>query len=66
MAAVTKTLNSSLKKGLKFDFALEHTQTVQDLLAQLASSKVLAFPDFAAVISGDRPFQLLQTRLQTV
>ena len=59
MAAVTKTLNSLLKKGVKFEFTLEHTQIVQDLYAQLASSRVLAFPDFAASLSGDRPFQLI-------
>lgn len=58
MAAETKSLNSLLKKGVKFEFTLEHIQIVQTLLEQLSSPKVLAFPDFAAAISGDRPFQL--------
>ena len=60
MAAVTKTLNSLLNRGVTFEFTAEHTQTVQALLAQLASPQVLAFPDFAAAISGNQPFQLVR------
>ncbi|CAN0593696.1 unnamed protein product, partial [Laminaria digitata] len=59
MAAVTKTLNSLLKKGVKFEFTVEHIQIVQELLSRLSSPKVLAFPDFTAAISGERPFQLI-------
>ena len=57
MAAETKTL-ALLKKGGRFELKVEHTQIVQTLLEQLSSPRVLAFPDFPAAISGDRPFQL--------
>ena len=49
MAAEIKSLNSLLKKGVKFEFTLEHIQKVHTLL-QLSSPKVLAFSDFAAAI----------------
>ena len=59
IAAETKSLQSLSKKGVKFDFTLEHIQIVQTLSEQLSSPKVLAFPDLAAAISGDRPFHLI-------
>lgn len=59
MAAVTKTLKSLLKKGVKCEFTVEHIQVVQELLARLSSPKVLVFPDCSAAISGERPFQLI-------
>ena len=34
-------------------------EVVQTLLKRLSSPDVLAFPDFKAAISGDRPFRLL-------
>lgn len=37
----------------------EHTQIEQTLLEQLSSPKGLAFQDFLAARSGDRPFQLV-------
>ena len=58
MAAVTNTLNSQLKKRVKFEFTADHTQITLTLLAQLARPKVLALPYFAIGISGARPFQL--------
>ena len=59
IAAVTKILNSLLKTGVKVDFTVEHMQIGRALLEQLASRQVMAFPDFAAAISGARPFQLV-------
>ena len=59
MAVILKTLNSLMKTGCRFEFTVEHTQIVQAILAQLTSPQVLAFPDFASAISGDRPFQLV-------
>lgn len=56
MAAETGSLNSLLKKGVKFEFAFEHIQRLQTLLEQLSGPEVLAFPDFAAAVSGARPF----------
>ena len=54
-----KTLNALLKKGARYEFTEEHTQILQTLLEQLSSARVLAFPDFPAATSGDRPFQLI-------
>ena len=59
MTAPTKSLNSLLKKGVKFIFTPEHTNIVHALLEQLTSLDVLAFPDFPAAIAGDRPFHLI-------
>ena len=59
MAAKMKTLNALLKKGARFELTAEHTQIVPTLLKQLSSSRVEAFPDFPAAISGDRPFQFI-------
>ena len=52
MAAVTKTLNELLKKGVAFVWTQEHTQIVQTLLERLSSLDVLAFPDFDAAVDG--------------
>ena len=57
-ATVTRSLNNLLKKGVKFAFTVEHVEIVQTLLKRLSSPDVLAFPDFKAAISGDRPFRL--------
>ena len=59
LAAGMKALNALLKKGVRFEFTAEHTQIAQTLLGKLPSPQVLAFPDFPAAISGDRPFQLI-------
>ena len=60
MAAATKSLNSLLKKGVKFIFTPQHKKVVQALSDQSARPDVLAFPDFSAAIAGDRPFQLIR------
>ena len=59
MATVTRSLNNLLKKGIKFAFKVEHVEIVQTLFKRLTSPDVLAFPDFRAAISGDRPFRLI-------
>ena len=59
MATVTRSLNNLLKKGAKFAFTVEHVEIVRNLLKRLSSPDVLAFPDFKAAISGDRPFRLV-------
>ena len=40
-------------------FTTEHVEIVQQLLKRLSSPDVLAFPDFRAAFSGDRPFRLI-------
>ena len=55
MSTVTRPLNNLLKKGVKFVFNTEHVEIVQRLIKRLSSPDVLAFPDFRAALSGDRP-----------
>ena len=59
MSTVTRPLNTLLKKGVKFVFTTEHVEIVQNLIKRLTSPDVLAFPDFKAALSGDRPFRLI-------
>ena len=59
MSTVTRPLNKLLKKGVKFVFTTEHVEIVQNLIKRLTSPDVLAFPDFKAALSGDRPFRLI-------
>ena len=59
MSTVTRPLNKLLKKGVKFVFNTEHVEIVQNLIKRLTSPDVLAFPDFKAALSGDRPFRLI-------
>ena len=40
-------------------FTTEHVEIVQLLLQRLASRDVLAFPDFKAALTGERPFGLI-------
>ena len=59
MAARTRPLNSLLQKGVKFEFAPHHERIVREMLDELSSLNVLAFPDFEAAISGSRKFRLV-------
>ncbi|CAN0528936.1 unnamed protein product, partial [Scytosiphon promiscuus] len=59
MATVTRPLNNLLKKGVNVVFTTERVEIVQQLTTRLSSPDVLAFPDFKAAISGDRPFHLI-------
>ena len=59
MATFSRPLNNLLKKGEKYMFTTERVEIVQQLIKRLSSPRVLAFPDFKAAISGDRPFQLI-------
>ena len=45
--------------GVKFVFTTEHVEIVKNLIKRLTSPDVLAFPDFKAALSGDRPFRLI-------
>ena len=58
ISTVTRPLNL-LKKGVKFVFTTEHFEIVQNLIKGLTSPDVLAFPDFKAALSDDRPFRLI-------
>ena len=59
MAAITRPLNNLFKKAVKFVFTTEHIEIVQLLMKRLSSPDVLAFPDFKAALSGERPFRLI-------
>ena len=59
MSTVTRPLNNLLRKGVKFVFTTDHVEIVQSLIKRLSSPDVLAFPDFKAALSGDRPFRLI-------
>ena len=59
MAARTRPLNSLLRKGVKFEFSPHHECIVRQMLDELSSPNVLAFPDFEAAISGSRKFRLI-------
>ena len=59
MSTVAQRLNNPLKKGVKFVFTAEHVEIVQSLTKRLSSPDVIAFPDFKAALSGDRPFRLI-------
>ena len=59
MSTVTRPLNKLLKKGVKFVFTTEHVEIVQNIIKRLTSPDVLAFSDFKAALSGDRPFRLI-------
>lgn len=59
MATVTRPPTNLLKKGVKYVFTTECVEIVQLLIKRLSSPDVLAFPDFKAALSGDRPFRLI-------
>lgn len=60
MVAASRSVNRLLTKGTQYVFTAEHGGSVTKLfLKRLASPEVLAFPDFAAAISGTRPFCLV-------
>ena len=59
MAARTQPLNPLLRKGVKFEFTPHHEPIVREMLDDLSSPNVLAFPDFEAAISGSRKFRLV-------
>ena len=59
MAARTRPLNSLLRKGVKLEFTPHHERIVREMLDELSSPNVLAFPDFEAAISGSRKFRLV-------
>ena len=59
MAARIRPLNSLLRKGVKFEFTPHHERIVREMLDELSSSNVLAFPDFEAAISGPRKIRLV-------
>ena len=58
MAARTRPLNSLLRKGVKFVFSPHHERIVRDILDELSSPNVLAFPDFEAAFSRSRKLRL--------
>ena len=59
MAARTRPLNSLLRKGVKLEFTPHHERIVREMLDELSSPNVLAFPDFEAAISGSRKSRLV-------
>ena len=59
MAARTRLFNSPPRKGVKFEFTPHHEHIVREMLDDLSSPNVLAFPDFEAAISGSRKFRLV-------
>ena len=54
-----RPLSSLQRKGVKFKFAPHHERIVREMLDELFSPNVLAFPDFEAAISGPRKFRLI-------
>ena len=58
-AAQTRPLSSLQRKGVKFKFTPHHERIVREMLDELFSPNVLAFPDFEAAISGSRKFRLI-------
>ena len=58
-AAQTRPLSSLLRKGVKFEFILHHERIVREMLDELSSPNVLAFPDFEAAISVSRKLRLV-------
>ena len=65
MAARRSSLNSLLRKGVKFDFPPHHERIVQQFLDELSSPNVLAFPDFEAAISDQENYGSLRMQAQT-
>ena len=59
MAARTRPLNSLLRKGVQFEFTPHQERIVREILDDLSSPNVFAFPDFEAAISGSRKFRLV-------
>ena len=59
MAARTRPLNSLLRKRAKFDFSPHHERIAREMLDELSSPNVLAFPDFITAIWGSRKFRLV-------
>ena len=59
MATLTRPLINLLEMNVKFVFTTEHVEIVQVLMKRLSSPDVLAFPDFKAAMSGERPFRLI-------
>ena len=59
MATLTRPLSNLLKNNVKFLFTTGHVEIVQVLMKRLSSPDVLAFPDFEAAMSGERPFRLI-------
>ena len=59
LSAILKPITALLKKGVKFEFTSENEGILRKLLQQLASPLVLAFPDYPAAVSGERPFRLV-------
>ena len=53
-----RPITALLKKGAAFDFTSAMEDTVRALLAELAESLILVFPDWDAVIDTSRPFRL--------
>ena len=58
MACRIRPITALLKKGAAFDFTSTMEDTVRVLLAELATSPILVFPDWDAVIDTSRPFRL--------
>ena len=58
MAKRVTSITSLLKKGAVFDFTPTMETAVRALLAELAASPILVFPDWDAVIDKSRPFRL--------
>ena len=59
MATLIQPLNNLCQKNVKFVFTTEHVEIVQVLMKRLSSPDILAFPDFKAAMSGERPFRLI-------
>ena len=61
MACRIRPITALLKKGAAFDFTSTMEDTVRALLAELATSPILVFPDWDAVIDTSRPFASIAT-----
>ena len=58
MAKRVRPLIAQLKKGVPFVFTSQMEAIVRDLLAKLAKSPILVFPDWGALEDGSRPLLL--------
>ena len=58
MAYRIRPITALLEKGAAFDFTSTMKDTVRALLAELATTPILVFPDWDAVVDTSRPFRL--------
>ena len=53
-----RPIKALLRKGVKFAFTSAMEKSVREILAELTTPPVLAFPDWDAVADGTRPFHV--------